>query len=309
MYDIEAFVGRNFQDYEYYGSPTTDLKVSCPFCESNGAGEDTGNHLHIHLHPDKQVVHCFRCGYSRNWVNFVIDITGLPYWQAVGELYVVPRIRSDIKGRFDVRVDDVKKPEHMGLPEDFQPLHKTNIQGSHLALVARKYMAHRGFNMSVCKSYNIGIAESVGYRIIIPIEQGYWQGRSIYKWLQPKYINPKAPARDILFNSQALDLYSEVVICEGAFSAMAVGNNAIALISKEATDERLRRILRSAADTFIIALEAGAYSSMKKLLDALVGSGKRVIVWKYLEGDPADPFNTFVTLDYDMKTRLSLLLE
>lgn len=309
MYDIEGFVGRNFDDYNYYGSPVTDLKVCCPFCPDRGAGDDQDYHLHIHIDPDKQVVHCFRCGYARSWIYFVIDITGLSYWQAVGELYVVPRLQDDIKGRLAVRVEEAKPKKAAALPEDFQPLHKTNIQESHLAHVARAYMKSRNFSINVCRQYNIGISEDVGYRIIIPIEHGYWQGRTIYKWLKPKYINPKSPARDILFNAAALELYNEVVICEGAFSAMAVGNNAIALIGKEPTEEKTRRILKSGADTFIIALEKGAYSSMNTLIDTLYNNGRKVVVWKYSTGDPADINGKYVSMGYDLKTKLSLLLE
>jgi DNA primase len=310
MYDIEQFVARQFDDYSYYGNPVTDIQISCPFCEERGAGYDSKHHLHIHIDDDKQVVHCFRCGYGRSWIHFVMDVTGLPYWQAVGEIYVRPKIRDGIiNGINTERVIPTVIAQESHFPEDFQLLHKTNIKESHLALAARRYMKHRHFPISVYRRYGIGIAESIGYRVIIPIEQGYWQGRSIYKWLKPKYMNPKVPARNILFNAGALEMYDEVVICEGAFSAMAIGDNAIALIGKEPTDEKIERILRSNVSKFVIALEDGAFASMSKLLDVLYARGKNVVVWKYLVGDPADDNNEFVSVQYDLKAKLSLLLD
>ena len=90
-YDIESFVTRNFDDYRYYGNPVSDIQVCCTQCE------DTKYHLHINLDSSKPVVHCFRCGYSANWIKFVMNVSGLSYWNAVGELYVIPKIRGDIK--------------------------------------------------------------------------------------------------------------------------------------------------------------------------------------------------------------------
>lgn len=309
MYDIEGFIERNYTDFRYYGNPATDISICCPFCEARGAGADNKYHLQLHLDPDKQVVHCFRCGYAGTWVQFVLDSTSMPYWQAIGELYVKPRVREDLDDRLRKKmmktgVIDISKEYQ--LPEDFRLLEMRD--NSRLAAVARKYLWKRGFSPKVSQKYNLGIADSVGFRLIIPIERGYWQGRALVKYVTPKYLNPKEPAKDILFNVKALHLYEEVVVCEGFFSAIAIGDNAIALIGKEPTDEKLERILKSTAKRFIIALEAGAFSSMQKLADALDHAGKEVILWKY-EGDN-DPANSsqHTTQVYDLKAKLSNLL-
>jgi len=301
MYDIEQFVTRHFEDYRYYGNPPTEIQICCPFCD------DTKYHFNIHLNPDKQVVHCFKCGHATTWIHFVMEITKLPYWRVVGELYSVSRVKEDMKGVLETKMKPataVVIDEHH-LPDDFVLLserHKTV-----LCEEARLYLKRRGFGKYFLKRYMLGASESVGWRVIIPIERDYWQGRALYKWLEPKYINPKEPARDIIFNPRALDVYNEIVVCEGAFSAMAVGDNAIAIIGKEPTPERIERISDSSADTVIIALEAGAFGSMQKLADAMGRCGKKVVIWKYDTGDPADS-NPVVRLDYGLKSKIFLMI-
>lgn len=309
MYDIEGYITRNFEDYKYYGNPVSDISICCPFCVDRGAGDpDTKFHLNVHLDADKQVVHCFRCGYSASWIQFIITYSGVTYWQAIGELYVTPRVRSDlsehIKEKFTQPI--ISTSSKSTLPYDFRLLEVSDK--TRLAKVAKNYLRRRGFGKAVWKRYSLGIADSIGYRVIIPIEDGYWQARALYSYITPKYINPVTEARGVLFNSRALEIYAEVVICEGFFSAISVGDNAIALIGKEPTTEKIRRLVKSSCDVYIIALEANAFNTMQRLADALSRAGKRVSFWVYETGDPADSVPSS-KVSYDLKTKLSMLLE
>jgi len=306
MFDIQGFVYRWFEDVYPYGNPASDLSVPCPFCENRIGDPDSRHHLNISI--DKHVVHCFRCSYKNSWINFIIDVTGYPYHRAIGELYHPPRMvefADTIKSSFE------KSPQRavegaFSLPDDFIPLPEaTNSDGRR----AIKYLINRGFNNIHWKTYGLGIAQSVPDRVIIPIEDGYWQGRSIFKWMSPRYLNPGKPSSGVLFNSAALYHYPEVVVCEGAFSAMAVGENAIALIGKEPTDEKVSRILESPVSKIIITLEPGAFSSMKKLIDAMYKNGKEVVVWNYKFGDPAEKDESHTVMDYNLKTAVELMLK
>lgn len=298
MFDIEEYIFRNFDDAKSYGNPQTDWAINCIRCD------DSKYHLNVSI--DKQVVHCWRCGYSASWIGFVMENSGVPYYKAIAELYKIPSMK-EFRKSVSVIADPMAlhKSVEAQLPEDFHLLSEVDESYS----VYKRYMSNRGFDEITCDRYDIGVADSMSGRIIIPIEKGYWQGRSVYKWLKPKYLNPKSEARDILFNSQALQLYDEVVVCEGAFSAMAVGDNAVALIGKEATEEKLLRLVTASVTNYIIALEAGAWKTVQKLAEGLYRAGKTVTIWNYSIGDPADPVNKFEIMNYDLKTRLSLDLE
>ena len=295
MLDIEDFVYRSFGDVH---RTDKDYHVACPFCE------DIKHHLSISI--SKQVCHCFKCGYKANWIGLVMAITGYPFHRAFGELYVQPKVR-DFNGILFQDEEDTteKEKSECRLPEGFENL---CVARGILSKKTQTYLINRGFDERYWRLYNLGIATNLYGRVVIPIERGYWQARRIFKNVEPKYLNPDEPARDILFNSQALSKFDEVVICEGAFSAMAVGENAVALIGKEPTDEKLARLIGSPAKTFIVALEPGAYPTMKKLLHSLHINGKTVLLWRYLQGDPADPNGKYVEMNYTFRTMVSLQL-
>ncbi len=300
MLSIDHFIKRYFQDAQPYGNPVTDMSVNCPFCD------DTKGHLNISL--SKQVCHCFKCDYKASWVKLVMDVTGFTYHRALNELYFKPKLSDEesIIGRFHHQTNALDASGSIAkLPEDFELLIRNH---KYQASVMMKYIESRGFSTFHIRKYNLGMSESYPFRVIIPIEEGYWQGRAIVPWLLPKYINPKAKAGSVIFNSKALEMFDEIVVCEGAFSAMAIGSNAIALIGKEPTPEKVHRIIQSDVKTIIIALEQEAYGSMQVLMDAAVSNDKKVIVWKYNVGDPADSMD-FEVLEYNLKTKVALRLE
>lgn len=297
MLRIDSFINRYFPEAMAYGSPITDMAVNCPFCG------DTKRHLMISL--NKEVCHCFKCDYKASWISLVIIITGLSYYKALNELYYQPKLLdtdSIIAKLHNISNKLETKGNIAELPKDFKLLTNNNLIA---ARMIKQYLSHRGFDEYYWQKYNLGMSETYPMRVIIPIEHGYWQGRSIVNWNEPKYINPKASARNVIFNAEALEMSDEIVVCEGAFSAMAVGSNAIALIGKEVTKEKLQRIINSNAKRIIIALELGAFNSMQVLMETVYMHDKEVIVWKYNAGDPADSTN-FEIINYNLKENILL---
>lgn len=294
MLDITDYLYRTFDSVLPYGNPQTDWSITCPFCD------DSHNHMNVSI--NKEAVHCFRCGYSNSWVGFVMQYSGLPYHKALSELYRIPHMKEF--GSITKNITGIipREKKIAQLPLDF------TLIGSHDKSynIQRKYLIRRGVGEDMWDRYSLGVAESIQGRVIIPIEKGYWQGRSVYSWLKPKYINPKVEAREVLFNSVALQNYDEIVICEGAFSAMAVGDNAVALIGKEPTEEKLLRLQNAEVGHYIIALEQNAWKTVQRLAEGLFKSGKRITIWRFSIGDPADKLHKFDVLEYDLKTRIML---
>lgn len=306
MLDVESFVYRFFDEVGKYGNPVTDLTVDCQFCGNRVGRHDTKRHLHISI--NKEVVHCFRCDYKNNWVGFVMDVTGYPYYRAIGELYYTPRMKDFEKKVSSLWGDNGNPSRDVTLPEDFYPLSSKMMLPT--MRLARSYLRKRGFNAWYWKRYNLGVADSVPHRVIIPVEKNYWQGRRLHEWMEPKYLNPKIPSGDLLFNAPALEQYEEVVICEGAFSAMHVGTNAIALIGKEVPKEKLERLAWSKVSRFIVALDSDATLHAVQLANKLSKLGKMdIIVWKYQDGDPAENNGVVVAEEYNFKYHVASLLK
>lgn len=293
MLDITGFLNRNF-DSTISAKDGDELRVNCPNCD------DDKHHLYVNVH--KQICHCFKCDYSSNWVELVMLAMNCEYYIALGELYEKPRM-VDFQKAFG---NNQKLTKTVCLPDGFvNLLHSLSLT----ALFGRKYVWRRGFTNRHITYYNLGIADSVPYRIIIPIEGEYWQGRATHDWMEPKYINPQIDARSVIFNSQALDLYDEVVVCEGAFSAMAVGENAIALIGKHCTDEKFERLAKACVSRFILTVEPETNGEMEKLADKLSKSGKDVTMWYYNTGDPADNDGKIERKDWNFKSKVEAKLK
>lgn len=289
MLDIESFVSRYFPEATYSND---EIQVNCPNCD------DTKRHMYINR--SRQVTHCFKCGYSPNWISLVMDITRLPYWMAIGELYRKPRVID-----FNTMMNGEDRPRRiqsiLSLPTGFVNL--TNLN-THVAIKMRDYIYSRGFGNWHIQRYNLGATPNIPLRIIIPIEFNYWQGRRLYDFMEPKYINPPDPAKKAIFNSMALTTYKEVVICEGAFSAMAIGENAIALIGKECPEEKLARLLDADVHKYIVALDSDAKEYALKLCDMLQTGGKEVELWDFHYGDPAENDGIITKRPFTFKTKV-----
>ena len=284
-YDIQSWIYRWFPEVVEY-KDGSDLRVNCPFCVGRYGKEDSKYKLHISLH--KQTCHCFRCGYSATWVRLVIDATGLPYYRAVGELYAAPSVKKfdDIRGAIDGTALVKRVQPEVTFPFNYRLLY-SSTQPSQLVTAARHYMLKRGLGINHWERYSLGVSEDIGLRVIIPVEKDYWQARAIFPFMEPKYLNPKSDSADYIFNPSALTLYNEVVVCEGAFSAMSVGWNAIALLGK-GTAAKVDRIARSPVSNIIVALDSDARREAVDLASTFKRAGKNVTIWKYTEGDPAD---------------------
>lgn len=307
-YDIVGFVERQFDKISYYGSPHTDIRVDCPFCIDRVGKDDTKQKLFISIH--KPVVHCFRCDYSTTWWKFVRDVLGpkTRYIDIYSELYTEPPVSSfqTVSNKFYTDKGVKPKVIEFSLPEDFQGLWEEPVTA--LSNLARNYARKRGFGRSYWIKYHLGVAMSVGWRLIIPIERDYWQARTLFKGVEPKYRNPKVTSQECIFNVEAMEIYQEVVVCEGAFSAMSVGSNAIALIRKKIVDEQLVRLVKSKVQHFILTIEPDAFKSMDYLANALRLAGKDVTLWTYDEGDPNDTAVPDKIVDYNLRTRVEMLL-
>ena len=301
MLSIESFIHNNFDKISNYGSPITDFRVNCPFCEDNYGKIDNKQKLHVSL--NKHVVHCFRCGYKKNWIGFVMDVLSCNYYQALGELYALPNPKNTRQIFRDLQLP-------IGKPEEVYNIHIVPLRasdGCSYLSAGRKYARNRGLTEVQWDLYKLGVSTDLPYRLIIPVEDDYYQARAFYGWQEPKYLNPKIPSENCIFNSNALVTYDEVVVCEGAISAMCVGMNAIATLGIDVTKEQLNRLINAPVKRYIIAFDAGTAKMSTKFADRLVGGGKEVKIWRYNDGDPADTQYGYVEYEYTFKNKLELL--
>jgi DNA primase len=154
--------------------------------------------------------------------------------------------------------------------------------------MALRYLEGRGFSLEAIMHYALGysVAGNTLGRIIIPVDEAYWQARTVFS-IGTKYINPSTAKQDSLFNADALRLH-KVRIAEGAFSAMSLGKNAIAILGKKPTRQQLDRLRLASTQVYHVHLDADATDLAYVLAEQLHRAGKNVTVMEYKKGDPAD---------------------
>lgn len=280
-----------------------DVRVNCPFCHDAKA--------HMYVSTVKPVAHCFKCDWSGTWYGFIKDYSGA---STAAEVYALlkepPQTVMDfsaVVGRYEHRREQRQRIIKQEMPYWYRPLTGGNLNclGGGILTYARRRLSEYKiirYGLGYCSDPE----QPYVHRLIIPVERGYFQARSITPTGKPKYVNPPMPIDDRLFNAQALVDNREVFIAEGAISAMALGDNAVATLGKKATKEQLRRLGKSDVDRFIIAYDAGTELSQPvfEIADWLQACGKVVIIRSYLDGDPDDGI-TWSDWEYNLMYKLS----
>lgn len=228
-----------FEDYKINYSTKVNkgwVNITCPYCDDktfNGGFNVSGDYYH-----------CWKCG-------------GHLFRNALSKVLLIPLDNIDdviknYQGRESIlyRLNDKKIPKASIL----------ELPSNSFTTEERKYLLNRNFSPRILKNkYGVvggGISGKWKFRIIIPLIVGgrivSWTGRSIlpkekinelkiprYKNLsiEESVINPK----NILFN---LDNATgdEVVLTEGAFDVMRLGDGFICSFGTELTQEQIFEI-------------------------------------------------------------------
>lgn len=163
---------------------------------------------------------------------------------------------------YDQASDQVN--DQVELPKEFKPLYKPT--NSYKYKHAMNYVLGRGIRPADIVKYNIGYCEEGEYedKIIIPSydEKGklnFFVGRSFYQ-TQYKHKNPKV-SKDIVGFDLLVNWDTPLILCEGAFDAIAIRRNAIPLFGKSIQSELEKKIIGNTVKKLYIVLDSDAISN------------------------------------------------
>jgi hypothetical protein len=161
---------------------------------------------------------------------------------------------------------------------------------------AYKYLLKRGLTDDDIVAYRLG--EGIlddDCKVVIPSYDvhgvcEYWVARSLNPKNRIKYKNPPVPRRShVGFLHLAMQHSKSIVLCEGVFSAMVAGRDAVAAYGKFVTTDQLHRIQQAGATELIIALDGDA---LKETLETAGRAAKMGFTTSMVElpvdKDPAD---------------------
>lgn len=249
------------------------LKGTCPSC---GRTDKFGINLGMNR------TNCFVCGYHPTPLTLVTDLENfssfnetLQYFKTFeGVRYIEPKIERIEKKQVE-------------LPEGY-----TNIALGHsrLGKTARAYVKRRGFDVHDAALKGWGYCNTGDYAgyLILPFytagELTYFNGRLLVG-IGPKYQNPRIEDFGtgkslILYNADALFMYSEIYLLEGVFNAETLGANGIATGGKNISDYQISLINKSPVKRVIIVLDPDAIKNAIRIgLQLAFYKEVKIVTW------------------------------
>jgi hypothetical protein len=262
-----------------------EYRFCSPFQEhfKNPLEPDEGHHLYVN--PDKKVWICYKSSLAGSLKN------------------LFERLNAEFEddGEPDpISLDDLKKrlaALHSRSPTEIvqrAPLPEWAVPAV-LGTSACNYLFKRGLTMDDIDTYRIhqGTGEHVNW-VVMPTfgedgQSDFWAARCI---TEKRYLNPKSPRKwHVGYLHIALKTSRDlVVLCEGAFSAIAAGRNAVCTYGKFVTDEQLWRLYNADIGELAIALDPDAKVEAMDTIAKAIRMGFRKVSYVAMpEGfDPAD---------------------
>ena len=189
------------------------------------------------------------------------------------------------------------------LPKDYMPLF--NIPESTLTVRrALYYLKQRGITSLDILKYQIGYCEKGQYanKIIIPNYNSedkldYFIARSFETDPFKKYDAPSADKNNVIGFESLVNWDLPIILCEGAFDAIAIKRNAIPLYGKSLSKKLTKRLLNNDVKDIYLALDSDALKSTLKIAGDILQTGKVLHVIKLDGKDPSDMgFENFTEL-------------
>lgn len=163
--------------------------------------------------------------------------------------------------RYSSEYETTKVIEQVELPKEFKPLYEPS--NSFKRKHALRYLIDREIRIEDIVKYNIGYCESGEYqdKIIIPSynthgKLNFFVGRSFYE-TKFKHKNPKV-SKNIIGFDLLINWDIPIILCEGAFDAIAIRRNVIPLFGKSIQSELEKKIIGNSVKKLYICLDSDA---------------------------------------------------
>ena len=232
-----------------------------------------------------QKYQCWVCGFKGARALQLLKFIKAPY-TAFQEL-------KDIDTQYNFTVSNTveKSKDQLKLPEGFIPL----LTGRGLTRdKAYNYLLSRGITSQDVVKYNIGYIEEgpLNNFIITPSYDrdgflNYWVGRSFDPNAYHKHKLPSV-SKDIIGFDMLINFNLPLILCEGAFDAIALKRNAIPLFGKRISKTLYKELVRSKVKQIYLALDQDAIVDSLKYAKELMAYGKEIFLLELEGKDPSE---------------------
>jgi len=183
-----------------------------------------------------------------------------------------------------------EKLKTVTLPEEYQPMWipKENLEYR----TAMHYLKGRGITIFDIIRYRIGYASDGDYngKIIIPSYDkdgllNYFVSRA-YRDRGSKHKNPNV-SKDIIGFEMLVNWNEPLVLCEGAFDAMAIKRNVIPLFGKAIQGALQKKIIQEHVEDVYICLDRDALKNALDISEQFMNDGLNVYFVELAKDDPS----------------------
>ena len=192
------------------------------------------------------------------------------------------------------RVNDTVKTkiETLQLPTDYRPLWLPKNTPDYRN--ATHYLKQRGITIFDILKYRIGYCDSGEYsgKIVIPSydctgQLNYFVSRAFYKSDTQKHKNPKV-SKDIIGFDLFVNWSQPIILCEGAFDAIAIKRNAIPLFGKIIQPALQKKIIQERVRDIYICLDADALKNAITIAERFMAEGLNVYFVELQDDDASE---------------------
>lgn len=174
---------------------------------------------------------------------------------------------------------------------------------------ALSYAKSRGITEEDILKYNIGYCKHGRYadRLIVPSYDAngrinYFVARSYNKRSGTSYDAPSCNKEEIIGFENTINWKVPVILCEGAFDAIAIKRNAIPLFGKTILNSLMLKLVSSEVKTVYLALDADAIKQSLSHAENMLNYGKEVYLLDLRGKDPSEiGFNNMIDLLHKAK--------
>lgn len=270
LYELEQNLGQSKH------TSNSNFAFHCPKCKILHPEHYHKKKLEIDVTSEKY--NCWICGFKG---------------KSLSSLYKSLKLETTNLEKYVSLNKNEKKPiisqPNIRLPNEY------NFLGEFPNKKFEKYLIKRGINEIDVWKYRIGYCEYgyFGNRIIIPSFDtngmvNNFVARTIGKdenvWT---YLKPKGVDEDNIINFELMINWNKpVILCEGSFDAITIGDNAIPLFGKNVSTRLLQKILEANSDKIYICLDKDALKSSLRIAENLIRFGKNVYFVELNDKDP-----------------------
>lgn len=178
------------------------------------------------------------------------------------------------------------------LPEEYKPLWITKNTPDFRNAI--HYLKKRGVTVFDILRYRIGYCETGQYsgKIIIPSygcdgHLNYFVSRAYYEADKQKHKNPDV-SKNIIGFGMMINWQEPIVLCEGAFDAIAIKRNAIPLFGKVIQTTLQRKIIEEHVKDIYICLDRDAMNRAISIAERFMAEGLNVYFVELQDEDPSE---------------------